>query len=138
MEALKIKAPKEINLLPPRVNETWTGVKTNKFGDVTYVKYKSVMPCVAIGGVHAAPKQVKIVPSKEEKKREPPTTQENEEKHQRMTITLLNDKIKTLTEYFHALQHRIDKEHIHRRNLEYELTILNRYVVNQDNLRIES
>ena len=72
MEALKIKAPKEINLLPPRVNETQTGVKTNKFGDVTCAKYKTVMPRVTIDGVRAAPKQVKIVLPKE-KKRAPPT-----------------------------------------------------------------
>ena len=52
-----------------------------------------------------------------------------------MTVMLLNDKIKTLTKYIHALQHRIDKEHIHRRNLEYKLTILNRYVVNQDKFK---
>ena len=52
-----------------------------------------------------------------------------------MTIALLNDKIKTLTEYIHALQHRIDKEHINHRNLEYELSILNHYVVNQDKFK---
>ena len=74
------------------------GVKTNKFGDVTCANYKSVMPCVAIDDVHATPEQVKIVPLNEKKKRVPPTAQENEEKHQWMTITLLNDKIKTLTE----------------------------------------
>ena len=99
----------EINLLSPKLNETLIGVKTNKFGDVTCVKYKSVMPCVAIGGVHAAPEQVKIVPPMEKKKRAPPTTQENGEKRQQMTVMLLNDKIKTLTEYIHALQHRIDE-----------------------------
>ena len=71
------------------------------------------------------------MPPKEKKKRAPPTAQENGEKRQLMTVMLLNDKIKTLTEYIHALQHRIDKEHIHCRNLEYELTILNSYVVIQ-------
>ena len=50
-------------------------------------------------------------------------------------VAMLQDKIKTLTEYTHALQHRINKEHIHRRNLEYELTILSHYVVNQDKFK---
>ena len=49
-----------------------------------------------------------------------------------MTVALLNDKIKTLTEYTHVLQLRIDKEHIYRKDLEYEFTILHRYVVNKD------
>ena len=128
--------PKEINLFPPRVNNTLTGVKTNKFGDITDAKYKSVTPCLTINGVLAAPEQVKIVPLKEKKKkRAPPSALENNEKRQWMTIAALHDKIKTITEYTHALQHRIDKEHIHRRNLEYELTILSRYVVNQDKFK---
>ena len=54
-----------------------TKVKTNKFGDVTNVKYKSVMPRVTIDGVRVAPKQVKVVPPKEKKKRVPPATLEN-------------------------------------------------------------
>jgi len=94
-----IKVPKEINLLSPISNETLTKVKTNKFGDVTCVKYKSVTSRVAIDCVHAAPEQVKIVPPKEKKKRVPPSAQENEAKHQRVTITLLKDKVKILTEY---------------------------------------
>jgi len=137
-EAPKIKVPKEINLLPPRANEMLTKVKTNKFGDVTCAKYKSVMPHVAIDGFHAMPEQVKIIPPKEKKKRVPPAALENDEKRQWMTVALLHDMIKTLTEYIHALQRRIDKEHIHHMNLEYELTILNCYVVNKINLRIES
>ena len=46
-----IKVMKEINLLPPRANEVLTGVKTNKFGDVTCAKYKSVTPRTTIDGV---------------------------------------------------------------------------------------
>ena len=127
--------PKEIILHAPRVNEMLTGVKTNKFGDITCAKYKSVTPRLTINGVCAAPKQVKVVPPKEKKKRVPPSALENHEKHQRPTVARLHDKIKTLTEYTHALQHRIDREHIHHRNLEYELTILSRYVVNQDKFK---
>ena len=53
-----IKVPKEINLFPPRSNEMLMGVKTNKFGDVTYAKYESVMPHVVIDGVRAVLEQV--------------------------------------------------------------------------------
>ena len=98
-----IKVPKEINLLPPRGNKTLTGVKTNKFGDVTCMKYKSVTPRLSIDGVRAAPKQVKAVPLKEKKKRAPPSVLENDEKCEQPTIAMLHDKIKTLTDYTHAL-----------------------------------
>ena len=102
-EASKIKVPKEINLLPPKANETLTGVNTNKFGDVTRAKYKSVTPCLSIDGVRAAPEQVKVVPLKEKKKRVPPSILENNEKHQLPTIAMLHDKIKTLIDYTPAL-----------------------------------
>ena len=49
-----------------------------------------------------------------------------------MTVMLLNDKIKNLTKYTHALQHRIDKDHIYRKDLEYKLNILRRYIVNKE------
>ena len=49
-----------------------------------------------------------------------------------MTIGILHDKMKDLTQVTHALQHRIDQEHIYRKDLEYELTILRRYIINKD------
>ena len=42
---------------------------------------------------------------------------------------MLHDKVKTHTDYTHALQFRTDKEHIYHKNLEYELSILSHYVV---------
>ena len=78
------------------------------------------------------PKQVKVVPPKEKKKRAPPSVPENDEKHQCPTVAMLHDKIKTLTDYTHALQFTIDMEHVYRKNLEYELTILSHYVVNKE------
>ena len=80
-----------------------TGVNTNKFGDVTCVKYKSVTPRLSIDGVRAAPEQIKVMPPKEKKKRAPPSVLQNGEKHQRLTIAMLHNKIKTLTDYTHAL-----------------------------------
>jgi hypothetical protein len=51
------------------------GVWTNKFGDVTCAKYKSVMQQATIDVVRAAPEQIKVMPPKpqEKKKRAPPT-----------------------------------------------------------------
>jgi hypothetical protein len=97
------RQPKEINLLHPRVNETLTGVKTNMIKDVMCAKYKSVTPCLSIDGVRAAPEQVKVMSPKKKKKRAPPSIVENNEKHQQPTIAMLQDKIKTLTNYTHAL-----------------------------------
>ena len=61
------------------------------------------MPCLTINGDHAILEQVKIVPPKEKKKRVPLGKKENDEKHQRMTVAMLQDKIQTLTEYTQAL-----------------------------------
>ena len=58
---------KEINLLPPRASEVLTGVKTNKFGDITCAKYKSVTPRSTIDGVCATLDQIKVVPPNEKK-----------------------------------------------------------------------
>ena len=104
-------------------------------GDVTCAKYKSVMQRVTIDDVWAAPEQVKVVspkPQAEKKNMAPPPPQENEEKHQWITVGVLHNKMQDLVQIIHALQHRIDKEHTNRKDLEYEVTILRRYVVNMD------
>jgi hypothetical protein len=51
-ELSKFHVPKELNLLPTKPNETLTKLKTNKFGDVTYTKYKSTQR-VTLDGVRA-------------------------------------------------------------------------------------
>jgi hypothetical protein len=43
--------PKELNLLPPRPNEMLTRLKTNKFGDVTCMKYKKTTLRVTLDGI---------------------------------------------------------------------------------------
>ena len=50
-----IKVMKEINLLPLKGHEVLTGVKTNKFIDVTCAKYKLVIPYLSIDGVRTMP-----------------------------------------------------------------------------------
>ena len=119
---------KEINLLPPKGHEVLTEVKTNKFGDVTCAKYKSVTPCTTIDGVRATLDQIKVVPPKEKKKRVPPAIPENDEKRPRMTIALLEKKIEDLSDVVYTLEQKIDEEHVYRKSLQQDLNTLNHFV----------
>ena len=92
-----IKGTKEINLLPPKGYEVLTGVKTDKFGDVTCAKYKLVTPRTIIDGVRAMPDQIKVVPPNEKKRKVPSPHIPEAEKHPRMTIALLEKKIEVLS-----------------------------------------
>jgi hypothetical protein len=65
----KITVPKDVQLLPPRSNETLVGVKTNKLGEVTYVKYTTTTPRVSLDGIRAAPSQVKFISPRETPKK---------------------------------------------------------------------
>jgi len=88
---------KEINLLHPKGHEVLTRVKTNKFGDITCAKYKSVTPRTIIDGVRAMPDQIKVVPPNEKKRKVPSPHIPEAEKHPRMTIALLEKKIEVLS-----------------------------------------
>jgi hypothetical protein len=52
-KVLTFCVPKELNLLLPRLDEMLIGLKTNKFGDVTCMKYKKTTPRVTLDGVRA-------------------------------------------------------------------------------------
>ena len=84
-----IKVMKEINLLPTKGHEVLIRVKTNKLGDITCAKYKSVTPRTIIDGVCAMPDQIKVVPSKEKKRKAPSPPIPEAKKRPRMTIALL-------------------------------------------------
>jgi hypothetical protein len=60
-----------------------TGLKTNKFGDVTCMKYKKTTSCVTLDGVRAMPKQIKVVPPK---KRPSSSFEPSEHNHQKTTV----------------------------------------------------
>ena len=79
---------KEINLLPLKGHEVLTRVNTNKFGDITCVKYKSVTPHTTIDGVRAMLDLIKVVSMKEKKRKVPPPPIPKAEKHPTMTIAL--------------------------------------------------
>ena len=87
---------KEIDLLPPKGHEVLTEVKTNKFGDVTCAKYKSVTPRTTIDGVQAMLEQIKVVPPK--KRKAPPAIPKNKDMHPWITIALLEKKIEDLSD----------------------------------------
>ena len=75
-----------------------TEAKTNKFGDVTCAKYKSVTPCTTIDGVHATLDQIKVVPPNKKKRKAPSPPIIEVEKHPRMTIALIEKKIEDLSD----------------------------------------
>ena len=78
-----------------------TGLKTNKFRDVTCAKYKSVTPRTTIDGVRATPEHIMVVPPKR-KATSPPILEV--EKRPRMTIVLLEKKIEDLYDVFYTLE----------------------------------
>ena len=104
---------KEINRLSPKDHEVLTRLKTNKFGDVTCAKYKSVTPHTIVDGVWALPDQIKVVPLKERKRKAPSPLE-----HPRMTIALLEKKIEDLSNVIYTLEQRMDEEHVYRKSLQ--------------------
>jgi len=116
---------KEINRLPPKDHEVLTGLKTNKFGDVTCAKYKSVTPRTTIDGVRAMPEQIKVVPPNR-KATSPPILEV--QKRPRTTIALLEKKIEDLSDVIYTLEQRIDEEHVYRKSLQHDLNTLNHFV----------
>jgi hypothetical protein len=124
LDAQKLfKVTKEINRLSPKDHEVLTGLKTNNFGDITCVKYRSVTPRTIIDGVRALPDQIKVVPPKERKRKAPSPPE-----HPRMTIALL-EKIEDLSDVVYTLEQRLDKEHVRRKSLKEDLNALNHFVV---------
>jgi hypothetical protein len=51
MKGPKIAIPKDVKLLPPRPNEMPVGVKTNKLGEISCVKYTTATPRVSLDGI---------------------------------------------------------------------------------------
>ena len=116
---------KEINRFSPKDHEVLTGLKTNKFGDVTCAKYKSVTPRTTIDGVQAMPEQIKVVPPNR-KATSPPILEV--QKRPRTTIALLEKKIEDLSDVIYILEQRIDEEHVYRKSLQHGLNTLNHFV----------
>ena len=75
-------------------------------------------------GVRALPDQIKVVPPKERKRKAPSPPE-----HPRMTISLLEKKIKDLSNVVYTLEQRLDEERVHRKSLKENLNALNHFVV---------
>jgi hypothetical protein len=93
--------PKELNLLPPRPDEMLTGLKTNKFGGVTCMKYKNTTLRVTFDGVRAMPEQIKVVPPK---KRPSSSSESSEPKHQKTTLATLEKKMEEFEQKITRIQ----------------------------------
>jgi hypothetical protein len=91
-----VVVPKNTKLLPPQPNERIVGVKTSKLGEVTYVKYTNATPRISLDGIRAAPSQVKFIPLREAPKRFAPSSLERDAKRPKMTIAMLEDRVKYL------------------------------------------
>jgi hypothetical protein len=60
------------------------------------VKYTNGTPRISLDGIRAALSQVKFIPPRETPKRSAPSTLEKEAKRPRMTIAMLEDRVKSL------------------------------------------
>jgi hypothetical protein len=129
LDAQKLfKVTKEINLLPPKDHEVVTRLKTNKFGDVTCAKYRSVTPRTIIKGVRARPEQIKAIPPIERKRKVPSPVPQVEVKHPWMTIALLEKMYGDLSDVVYTLEHRLDEECVYRKSLQEHINALNHFV----------
>jgi hypothetical protein len=130
--------PKDLNLLLPRPNEMLTELKTNKFGDVTCMKYKKTTSRVTLDGVQAMPEQIKVVPPK---KRPSSSFESSEPKHQKTTLATL-EKMEELEQKITRIQQdlaflagaidrltaRMDKATIKHQGLKSHVNIISRTV----------
>jgi hypothetical protein len=101
----KIAISKDVKLLPPRSDEKLVSVKTNKLGEVTCVKYTTTTPRVSLDGIRAALGQVKFIPLRETPKRSA-LPLEQEERHPRTTIAMLETRIDHISQPSHLSNSR--------------------------------
>ena len=102
---------KEINHFPPKDHEVLTGLKTNKIGDITCAKYRTITPRTIVDGIQALPDQIKVVPPKERKRKAPSPPE-----RPRMIIALLEKKIEDLSDVVYTLEQRLDEERVRHKS----------------------
>ena len=73
------------------------------------------------------PNQIKVVLMKE-KRKSPSILPENDEKHPRMNIALLEKKIEDLSDVINTLEQRINEQHVYCKSLQHDLNALNHFV----------
>jgi chromosome segregation ATPase len=119
-----------------------TRLKTNKFGDVTYMKYKKTTPRVTLEGVRAMPEQIKVVPPK---KRPSSSSESSEPKRQKTTLATLEKKMEKLEQKITRIQQdlaflaraidrltaRMDKATIKHQGLKSHVNIISRTIAHR-------
>jgi hypothetical protein len=98
-----VRLPQDIKLLPPKANETLTGVKLDKLGQVICAKYTTGTPRPTIDGVRAHQSKIKFIPPKETPKRPAPPL-DRQEKYPRVTLVMLDMRTKHMGQRISSLQ----------------------------------
>jgi hypothetical protein len=100
----KVTVLQGTKVLPPKDNERVVNVKTNKFGDVTCVKYATTSR-VSLDGIHAPPGQVRFLPPREAPKRSaPPPLFKREARHPKTTIAILEERFEAMKQQMATMQ----------------------------------
>jgi hypothetical protein len=107
------------------------GVKTNKLGEVSCVKYTTTTPRVSLDGIRVTLGQVKFIPPRETPKRPAPPLEREEKRlkipiamletridHISQTVTSLQQQNTLLIRIVDALNKKIELESIKRKKLE--------------------
>jgi hypothetical protein len=95
-EIPKFRVSKELDLLPPKPNEVLTGLKMNKFRDVTCMKYRSTTPCMSFEGVQAMPEQIQVKPPRTRSPSSSSSPSSNGSKRKRTSNVDLEKQIEAL------------------------------------------
>jgi hypothetical protein len=83
-------------VLPPKDNKRVVNVKTNKFGDVTYMKYATTSH-VSLDRIRTPPGQVLFLPPRDAPKRSAsPPLFEREARHLKTTIAILEERFEAM------------------------------------------
>jgi hypothetical protein len=106
-EMLKFRISKELDLLPPKPNEVLTGLKMNKFGDVTCMKYRSTTLCTSFEGVRAMPEQIQVKPPRTRSPSSSSSPRSSGQKHKRTSNVDLEKQIEAITPQVFALHFSI-------------------------------
>jgi hypothetical protein len=107
------------------------GVKANKLGEVTCVKYTNATPRVSLDRIHATLSQVKFIPSREAPKRSTPSSLEREAKRPRVTIAMLEDRVESLKQALALVTSTI-----HTTSRQTEMNMLEISILRKENERL--
>jgi hypothetical protein len=92
----KVAVLQGTKVLPPKDNERVINVKTNKFRDVTCMKYATTSH-VSLDGIHTPLRQVRFLPPREAPKRfAPPPLFKREARHLKTTIAILEERFEAM------------------------------------------